>query len=372
MAVKKVVLALPKFWPRGEFLGESYADLVMNLSAGHKVTVVSWMPQFPISFLSHRVEFVYSKVFRNIWVSHFYYCITLIWSLLKTRPDLVYVSTFPPILPALIVAMCSRIFRFNYVYHVQDIHPEIIAREFKLPSILVRFFLFFDGFTTRGASIVVTVTPAMQRFLSRTRPIQCPIVVLKNPARRFFSDCLDKANRFVYVGNLGRFQYIDLLSRAIGKYCRSGGALSFIFIGDGSRRHLIQNLADSFDNVVYLGSLTASEAARYLERSQWAVLPFNSAIDGLAFPSKSSGYLWSGCHIVTIAEKGSEVEKWAQENTVSFNVPPDINEMYKFFNAIEVGQFDETILRTAPPDFSEISSEHFRENLNRVIIEALG
>ena len=141
-----LVIINRSFWPTYPVIGEGLLCLAENLSSCKNVAVItqnhrnikkklqesnrglgvrfyaSWAFSDSSSSLIKRI---FDSLFFMIWV---------IFCLLITRPKTIYVSTDPPILIPFIIAIFSKIIKVNFIYHLQDIHPEITNFTIKINS----------------------------------------------------------------------------------------------------------------------------------------------------------------------------------------------------------------------------------------------
>ena len=78
-----------------------------------------------------------SRVLMRVFDAHLY-CFWTAFKLLSIKPDIVYVTSNPPILLSFCISLLGKVFNFKYVYHVQDIHPEISNLVFKIPDFINR------------------------------------------------------------------------------------------------------------------------------------------------------------------------------------------------------------------------------------------
>lgn len=139
----------------------------------------------------------------------------------------------------------------------------------------------------------------------------------------------------VFCGNAGRLQRIPLLISSINKYLERGGKLRFTFIGAGIYSSAIEDLANKFSNVKYLGYQSAPIAADIVKNHRWALLPIDDEVTKYAFPSKSSSYVLSGCQILAICGLSTSVERWIEKNAVGRVCEPEEDTLVESFKSME-------------------------------------
>lgn len=262
--------------------------------------------------------------------------------LLIKRPRKVYISTDPPVLVPFIVMLYCAIFRAQYFYHLQDIHPEAANVVIPVKSWLFRILRWLDSVTMRRANLLITITQEMADQIRLRSDTRSSIAVLANPSVSFDQVKLPehKILGFTFCGTAGRLQRIPLLIKAIEQYCHQGGVLPFVFAGAGVYANDLERLAQQYSNVTYKGLVSASEAAQINVDYTWALLPIEDEVTRYAFPSKSSSYVFSGALIAAVCGNEISVAKWVADNRLGVVVTPKLDALCQFFFNVERGQYD--------------------------------
>lgn len=262
--------------------------------------------------------------------------------LLIKRPRKVYVSTDPPVLVPFILMLYCAIFRAQYFYHLQDIHPEAANVVIPVKSWLFRILRWLDSVTMRHANLLITITQEMADQIRLRSDTRSSIAVLANPSVSFDQVKLPehKILGFTFCGTAGRLQRIPLLIKAIEQYCHQGGVLPFVFAGAGVYANDLERLAQQYSNVTYKGLVSASEAAQINVDYTWALLPIEDEVTRYAFPSKSSSYVFSGALIAAVCGNEISVAKWVADNRLGVVVTPELDALCQFFFNVERGQYD--------------------------------
>ena len=263
----------------------------------------------------------------------------LLWvfvNLLVKRPSKVYVTSDPPIFVPFIVFIYSKIFRAQYYYHLQDIHPEIINIVFPLNRFVFLLLRFMDNLTLRNATAIFTLSEDMRAFARKRSGTKAAFHLLVNPALSVTQiDATQRNGDVVFCGNLGRLQHVPLLISSIKKYLNKNGKLRFTFIGDGVFAAEVSNLAQTYENVLYLGFLPAKQAVKAVSNHRWALLPIQDDVTQFAFPSKSSTYIMAGCRVIAICGDKTSVGRWVKERKVGFNCQPTEKKLVEAFKFVE-------------------------------------
>lgn len=342
---------------------QDHADIKTHLAREQRGDGVGFYPcrAFSVSG-SSIVRRAADAVFFMLWV----FAVLLI-----KRPKKVYVSTDPPVLVPFIVMVYSKIFRAQYVYHLQDIHPEAANVVFPVRPAIYLFLRWLDSVTMRNASLLITITEEMAKEITERSGTLSPVQVLSNPSVSFDEVVLPEKKRlgFTFCGNAGRLQRMPLLIQAIEQYCADGGKLPFVFAGAGVFAERLSELAARHGNVTYLGFVSALEAAQLNADYQWALLPIEDEVTRFAFPSKSSSYVFSGALIAAICGAETSVAKWVSENNLGIVVNPTADEFCQFFHAVENGSLSPESFDTVRDKLKEhLGFDVFVERLSRLVI----
>ena len=338
------------FWPTGMTIGESLLQLSeKTVHDGKSVVVISQSSKNlkKISAESGRGLGVTFKacIPRSDSSTKLYYRIFdvlifmfwVIWNLILTRPKNIYVSTDPPLLVPFVVFLYSKISGSSYVYHLQDIHPEVGKAVTKLNPMLFAFFKKIDGLVIRNASSIITITQTMKNeIITRSKPTS-KIHLMDNPTSTRVSINLGKINGFVFSGNAGRLQRIPLLLKSIKKYKEQGGVLPFLFIGAGVYSDEIRTLSNKYKDITHKGLVDTNTASDLTSKYEWALLPIEDEVTKYAFPSKTSSYASCGLNILSICSEQTSVAKWVVNNNYGINILPKVDDIVDVFFKIENG-----------------------------------
>lgn len=264
-------------------------------------------------------------------------------NLLVIRPNKIYISTDPPVIVPFIVMIYSKVFKVNYVYHVQDIHPEATSLVKNFNNRIFNLLKWMDMQSTKHAEEIITISAKMAQSLNKRLENKRQIHLIDNPSLDFLAENFksDKNKGCVYCGNFGRFQLISLILSAIEEYFRLGGSLEFYFAGDGFHSKEIIEFSKKHSNFHYLGVLDGSKAAELNAKYSWGLLPIDDQITEYAFPSKMSSYICAGVNILAICGEQTPVAKFVSKNKLGVIVKPNINHLVEAFSNIETGIYND-------------------------------
>lgn len=380
----KVAIINRGFWPLYPVIGEALLTLAECLvKDGHKVSVLCQSPLNLIEELEAKnrgaeVLIKATKAFTNSSsgvVSRIfdaiYFASWVLYSLIRARPDRVYVSTDPPVVVPLIVGIYCQCSKAEFVYHLQDIHPEATDAIMPMNRWVFNTIKLVDAFTMRCAAELISITPVMAHEITSRMKVERDIHVLDNPAvSRVQSVPLSaRISGFSFCGNAGRLQRIPLLVSAIREYIRRGGTLSFVFAGGGVFACHLEKLASEFLQVDYRGVVNAKVAAEISASLTWALLPIEDEITKFAFPSKSSTYVTAGAQILGICGEDTSVARWIRHHDLGIVVEPKVEDIVAVFFEVEAQQDNEQALSTAREHLVDsLSLDKFVLSLKRVLV----
>src|SRR5690606_1642251 len=187
------------------------------------------------------------------------------------RYDVVQVATTPPIMSALAVTFASKIRRFKFLYHCQDIYPDIttIGNENDSEGWTFRFMFFLDKFIMRSAWKKVVLSDDMMQHIVKKRKLETVKVgVINNfefnmkepdhdPSTKIpesLKELMSSDKRkIIFAGNLGYFQNLEIVFQVVDRIIKRMD-VSFIVVGDGVRREELEQKFKSQD-IVFTGFL---------------------------------------------------------------------------------------------------------------------
>ena len=381
--MEKIAIVSRSFWPENPAIGEallllsesltnhsqpivitqvekSFYDKLKALGRGNQVRF-STLPSFTNSSSS-----MILRIFELLSFTIFVF-ISLCWY----RPNKVYVATNPPIFTPLAVRWYCGLFDKEYVYHLQDIHPEATHVTTRNANWFTRFLLKVDVKTTERATAVITLTEQMKSYITQRITKPCLITLLDNPSvqgqKKSTIIELERVKGFVYCGNAGRLQRIPLLVKAIEEYITLGGQLPFVFAGGGICSSAIEELAAQFNQVSYLGIVPAEEASRLLSGYSFGLLPIEDEVTKYAFPSKSSSYVFSGCQVVAICGENTSVADWVRLNDLGFVSQPNVESVVELFFRLEKNHLSE--LKVTEDFLARLTPQAHADRLEEIIIK---
>lgn len=270
-------------------------------------------------FITWAISNSSSNLFLRI-LDTLFFVLMVFTALLRTRPKKIYISTDPPILVPFLVLIYSKITKTEYIYHLQDIHPEATNSLFKVNFLLIYILKKIDNITMRSANLLITLNEKMKSVIIERSKTKKKIFIINNPSVEFNINKLkSKKIGFSFTGNLGRAQRILLLINSINQYLQKGGKLEFVFAGAGIYVNKILELSNYSHFVSYHGLVSAEQASYISGNYAWALAPIEDEITNYAFPSKLSTYTCVGAKILAICSKSTSVAAWIKKKKSRHN-----------------------------------------------------
>ena len=233
--------------------------------------------------------------------------------------DVVMAATTPPILVALTARLASKVSGARFVYHMQDIYPEVLAANEGRPlGVPQQALQRVDSWTTQHADRVVVLSQDMMQTLADRHRID-HVRVINNflPDASHSSDSKELetvtwvADSFqvVFAGNLGNFQGIDHVIEAFALLDESGVEAHLVLVGSGAAEEELRTQAATMldRRVFFAGRMSQSNAEQIVSASDLALVTLNKGVIATAFPSKTMTYLSCGTPVLAAVEHDSEL-----------------------------------------------------------------
>jgi glycosyltransferase involved in cell wall biosynthesis len=256
------------------------------------------------------------------------------WHVLRHRYGVVMAATTPPVLVARSASAAARLRGSRFVYHCQDIHPEITENAGLLSSrTLTSFLRWLDGATCRSASAIVVLSRDMAATISGSRGVESERVRIINnfeldstSAEVALPAELEKpkrAFRVLFAGNIGYFQGLDTVIAAADRL-RDRPGIELVFMGDGAGVERLKAQAGDLlgRTVKFVGRYPQSIAERALASADLGLISVDANVYRYAYPSKTMTYLKAGCPLLVVVETDSELAQLVRGRDLGVCSPP--------------------------------------------------
>ncbi len=342
----KILLTHRYFWPDTSPYGIMLRSIAGRLAAdGHEVTVFSTQPSYQGTKDNKKNSHETLDGFSVIRVPIFkerkknlplralnlvIYSARLRRHILKVKNyDVVTAATFPPIAAARVALGAAHKTGAKFVYHFQDVHPEVSLYSGQLKRGRVFNFLQrLDNYTCQKADSLVVLSGDMANTL-RARP-ENEALQPKVISNIFLEDFGDQEqskappipkNKFVilFAGNIGRFQNLEMVITAAHEL-KDLSDVQFWFVGDGiAKQGLIKQAGDLLDNTVFfLPRCHHSIAQEMMGRANLNLVSLAPDIFRVAYPSKTLAILAAHAPILSTVEPASELSTMVRQKNIGF------------------------------------------------------
>jgi glycosyltransferase involved in cell wall biosynthesis len=249
------------------------------------------------------------------------------------RYDLVIANSHPPVLMGCALRVIHAIRGTRYIYHCQDLHPEsaALAGDLQYGRLYERL-LRWDAKTCDKADRVVVLSRDMaDEILARGLTLD-NVSIINNPplaadaiARPKLPPPLDDridTVRFLFAGNLGRFQGLERLVAA-ARLIAGRVPFQLIFMGEGSAKRELTALAGELlgSRIVFVPQQPLGTALAAMRVCDYGVVSLMPNVYRFAYPSKSMTYLSAGCPIVALVEQQSELAETIKNHQLGYVAP---------------------------------------------------
>lgn len=337
-----VVLIHRYFWPDTPAYAHILRKVALRLAEeGHRVTVLTCQPSYTRSVVNRAParEILVPGVEVRRWsvipdrrfgvlkiLNVLLFCIRLLlaprW---LGRVHCVMAASAPPVAVAKVGSWLARRCNAKFIYHKQDIYPEVVVATGILRSRMAAALLRrLDARTETAAQRIVVLSGDMADTVRSRGATDAQIAVINNfdPWDWTSSDVKQQSDaavmggdehppqlQVVFAGNLGRFQNLEVVVAA-AVALRTDTRIAFHFFGVGALYPMIQReiATQSLDNVHLHGYRSPEHIADFMRRSaSIGVVSLGPGVIRAAYPSKTMSYLRNGRPLLLLLEQDSEL-----------------------------------------------------------------
>lgn len=333
---KRILLVHRYYYPDTPAYASMLKKIAERLSFDNKVEVLSSFPSYYGSTTKgvERVETInnvnvtrirlFSEKNRKLiirLINTFLFSFIIFFKIcFRKKYDLITVATTPPIIVATVIRFVSFIKGNRYLYHCQDIYPEIAFYNGNLRSkTLFRLLRFIDKYNNINASSIVVLSKDMKNTLIKERGIKPSKISIVNNFIRSdinnvkefsFKDYGISSSDFIitFCGNIGKLQNLNILID-LAKQTKDFPNIKYVFIGEGLEKDNLKLQAGRLldRSIYFLGYLNSDIAINALLQSDLGVVSISEPTYRTAYPSKTMTYLNAGLPILAFIDKSSEL-----------------------------------------------------------------
>ena len=282
------------------------------------------------------------------------YCVGLFARIITLRPDVVTVSTFPPVIAAWTTSLAAKLVGAKLIYHCQDIHPEVskysggrLGR-----GGIFKLLCWLDNQTLRRAAAIIVLSQDMRNTLTLRGLGTLPVHVINNFLLDDFSNTdMDVSawmkgpdrTRIIFAGNLGKFQNLHLLSDGIAPCLNANPSLELFFLGSGSEEAKLKKRWAHTSQVKFAPFMPFAAAKTLIADADIGIVSLAPNIYHVSYPSKVLSYLGLGLPLLVLVEPESQLASEIQSAGIGM-VPASLtpSDIAKTVTALSTLQKDTT------------------------------
>lgn len=246
--------------------------------------------------------------------------------------DVIVAATIPPVVNGLCALLAARATGARFVYHMQDIYPEIgtVGGLWSETSLRYRVLRALDTMVASRADKCVVLSADMREALLERGVSKETITIINNimldasggESSQDLTGVKPIGNetaprRVVFAGNLGRFQGLENVLAGYRRYrdtTQAVNPLELHFLGDGAARNQLIAQAGDLAGVVFSDHLPFDEAARYISDCDAGIVSIAPGVYRYAYPSKTMTYLGLGVPLLVVVEPESSLAREVSEH----------------------------------------------------------
>lgn len=325
-------------------------------AAGHEVTVVTGLPNYPTGRLypGYKIRLFQRETIDGVKVERLplypshdqstvrralnflsFFVSSLAYGLLRGRRyDLAYVQ-HPPITPALAAALFGKLHGMPFILGIHDLWPDTVAASgMKGTGLLARMLNGACNFVYRRAVHIFVQSDAMRGVLIERGVPPAKVSVLWDWADDTLLAKPREPNRaplgppdrfvFVYGGTLGLAQALEHVIRAAKIGADKGGRFDLVLVGDGVRAEALRDFAAEIgaDNVRFIDRVPLEQVIALFDAADALVVHLaDKKLFEVTVPSKTGFSMAMGKPILAgLRGAGAEILRGADAGLV---VPPE-------------------------------------------------
>ncbi len=329
-----------------------YAHILSKI--GHKVTVLSEIPNYPSGVISKKYSkkyFVTEKdptgkftIIRTAVMANprqttmqrigFYlsFMFSSIYCGLKIGSFDLIIASSPPLFVGISGMVISKIKRISMVFDIRDLWPEsaIALGEINSPIIL-SIAKWLEKIIYFHSNAYFLAVPGFTEYLTKKFPFtkRKIIAILMNGVSKNFINEIECVNAKVndiftvlYSGNIGLAQGLETVIKAAT--ILKDYPIKFQIIGDGVERKLLEKMVLKLElvNIEFFDPISRNKLITFLKSAHVCLVPLkNNSLFMNAIPSKLLEYMACGKPVI-IGVKG-EVEDLIQKSNSGICIEPE-------------------------------------------------
>ncbi|MDO1514304.1 glycosyltransferase family 4 protein [Maribacter confluentis] len=334
---KQLFVVSELFYPETISTGYIMTEIAKELAKTNKVTVIAG-PEFyeekeyKATANLEDIQITrgnYVNYNKNNFFSRIYGVFSTSWKMMRlmkkhipANSEILMVTN--PLILFVLSSFYIRKKSWNIKLLVHDVFPEnlIIAGVLKSNTSIVYKLLrsIFKKAYLKMDTLIVLGRDMKKLFLEKTKGAS-KITIIENWADTVNIQKNDLPNtipNFLFAGNLGRLQGLDVLLNAL--LATKNYNYTFTFIGSGAVEKSISDFISShaLNHVQKLGWLPREQQNEFMAKATIGVISLTEHMFGLGVPSKCYNLLAAGKPILYIGDPGSEIHQLISEHNIGW------------------------------------------------------
>jgi len=236
----------------------------------------------------------------------------------------------PPVTNASLVNWAKKYFNCPSYLMLKDIFPQnaVDIGIIKKNSIIYHFFKNKEKRLYESASIIGCMSEANKKFIIKNNPqiderkielfpntkkITNDILPQKQTMRGKY-DIPNDACVFLFGGNMGKPQYIDLLCETIVE-CKNEANIYFLFVGRGTERHKLEKTInrESITNAKIIENLPRPQYEQITKESDVGLIILDPRFTIPNYPSRILSYMEYSKPVIAATDKVTDLKKLIED-----------------------------------------------------------
>ncbi len=232
------------------------------------------------------------------------------------RPDVI-IAVSPALISTAIARARALIThrKTPFIVWVQDLYSLGLSETGQASGVIVKTMRIIEGWVLRKASRVVVIH---ERFAHRVHedfgvPLK-RVEVIRNWTHLPPSEPLDRVSArahfqwsadetiVLHAGNMGVKQGLDNVVEAARLAAESQSPVRFVFLGDGSERTRLAEMASTIGQATFMGSLPDDEFVAALQAADVLLINEKAGVAEMAVPSKLTSYFSAGRPVIAATD----------------------------------------------------------------------
>ena len=249
------------------------------------------------------------------------------------KRDVVWTATMPPVIQALLLSSAAKLRGADFLYHMQDLHPEIshMSDGRLKKTIIFKIMRRLDIRALNRTTKAVVISPDMADVLTArgAKPEEMKVIrnfALGDEGAESFLEVKKSRNRtgpmrFVFAGNIGLYQNLESLVDAFSKL--DPADVQLVIVGEGrAKAGLIEQVAKhKISNVEFHDHMSTEAVFEFLCQQDVGVVCLSPGLYKYAFPSKIWTYIAADLPMLGLVENESDLKSFLDMHELGVSLP---------------------------------------------------